>query len=404
MQHNKCLFFGLVASLLFFLSGCDSEPDGTTIHPIPPRAAPRAAPPAVVSHEEIPSSFVDREPQKPIAGLMLPLSGQYAPLGEALLNTSMLAFAELGIDTCRIRVVDTQGTPTGARNAAKALAVADAKIVLGPLFAQEVQAAAPLLAKYNVPMIVFSNTPKVARENVFVFGLNPEDEIIALLTFGFARSANHFAAVIPEGTYGETVLRTINIALAGRQQHIFATDTHQRTPQLDVIRYRPGETNPKELAQKCATLSFEAVIVLETDSVIAPMLVRALKKQQETALILGPSAWKEPAFSFLPEMEGVYIALPSQEGGEAFFKRYRKTFAKDPIFPLGLLAFDAITALAQITDFSNLTHQWFVKEGNFLGLSGEYSFEKTGKVHRPLHVYQLKGQDIVPVRDPLNED
>jgi hypothetical protein len=129
------------------------------------------------------------------------------------------------------------------------------------------------------------------------------------------------------------------------------------------------------------------------------MLITVLRKRQEDALILGSSTWKEAAFIFLPEAEGVYIALPAQEGSNAFEERYKKTFERHPVSLISVLAFDATTILAYVNDFSALTPEWFVDESGFLGLMGEAHFTKSGHVHRTLHVHRIKNCRLLPERE-----
>ncbi|MDR2416596.1 MAG: penicillin-binding protein activator [Holosporales bacterium] len=399
MTRHRRLFFLFAASVLFLLSGCDSESPPPILEKTPPPAIMPKPRTPMKPLEEQALRYIDREPNTPTVGLMIPLSGNMASIGESILAASMLAFSELGIDTCRLRVVDTQGTPEGAREAAKELAKAEAKIVFGPVFAQEVKAAAPIFARSHVPMVAFSNSLSVAQKNVFIFGLNPDDEISTFLAFAMTQSVRRFVAVIPESEYGEGVLHAINVALAERQRHIFAAGSHQQALQLGVVRYRQGETRAEEFEQRCSALSFDAAIVLEPESETASMLVKVLKKKQENALIFGLSAWKDASFAFVPEIEGAYIALPPQDGSSSFETRYRKTFGKECDYPFCMIAFDAIVILTQIDDFSTLTPQWFAKENSFLGLAGEARFTQNGHVHRTLRVYQIKNHGIVPAQE-----
>jgi hypothetical protein len=246
-------------------------------------------------------------------------------------------------------------------------------------------------------MLAFSNNPKTGQKNVFVLGVSPEDEIVTLLSFGFAQSTHHFIVMIPDNAYGEMALRVINRALAERQRFLLAAGETSLLPQLEVVRHRPGETQTKALARHCAATPFDAAIILEQEPVQVCAFIKDLRQRKENMLILGPSAWGDASLSALPELEGVYITLPSREDNDAFRRRYRELFAKEPLFPLSFLVFDAISVLTQTADISSLTSKEFMTEEGFLGVSGAFHFEKNGQARRALQVYQLKGGRYVPV-------
>src|SRR5262249_61479195 len=68
---------------------------------------------------------------------------------------------------------DTKGTPDGARAAAASALQDGAELIIGPLFAQEVSAVAPVAAQRNVPVIAFSSDEKVAGNGVYLLSSRP---------------------------------------------------------------------------------------------------------------------------------------------------------------------------------------------------------------------------------------
>ncbi|HVH81439.1 MAG TPA: ABC transporter substrate-binding protein, partial [Stellaceae bacterium] len=70
--------------------------------------------------------------------LLLPLSGPNAELGKAMLEAAQLALFTTGSDKLTLIPRDTNGTADGAANAAKAVIADGAKLILGPLIADEV--------------------------------------------------------------------------------------------------------------------------------------------------------------------------------------------------------------------------------------------------------------------------
>ena len=95
-----------------------------------------------------PAAFIAPGPSTRRIAVLLPLTGQNAPLGQDLLRAVQLA---LGSDGPQPDVLDTGGTPTGATSAAqKAVANGDA-VIVGPLTAPETAAAAAVAP--NIPIL-----------------------------------------------------------------------------------------------------------------------------------------------------------------------------------------------------------------------------------------------------------
>src|SRR3546814_469805 len=91
-------------------------------------------------------------PPPPVkVGLLLPLSGSRADVGQALLNAAQLALFDLGGERFTLVVRDTKGTPEGAAAAAEAALAEQAVLLLGPLFATSAEAVKPIVDAAAVP-------------------------------------------------------------------------------------------------------------------------------------------------------------------------------------------------------------------------------------------------------------
>jgi hypothetical protein len=121
-------------------------------------------------------------------GLLLPLSGPRADLGQAMLRAAELALFDVADARFALIVRDTQGTPEGARLAAEQAIAAGANLLLGPVFSTSVEAVAPVAQGGRVPVVAFSNDRQVARPGVWVTGLLPGEQVARRLSDGHARS------------------------------------------------------------------------------------------------------------------------------------------------------------------------------------------------------------------------
>ena len=110
-------------------------------------------------------------------GMLVPLTGQSAPVGMALLNAAPMALFDVGDERFVLHAYDTKGTPEGAVDAATLALNHGAQLLLGPLFSAEVRAVAPQAAAAGVNMVVFSTDPAIAGPNVFVMGFLVQEQV-----------------------------------------------------------------------------------------------------------------------------------------------------------------------------------------------------------------------------------
>ena len=106
----------------------------------------------------------------PVALLVPKTAPNFAIPAQSLENAALMAAADLGSTEVSLRVYDTIGTPDGAAEAAR-LAIQDgAKIILGPIHAENARAVGPVAAASGINVLTFSNDPTAAGENVFILG------------------------------------------------------------------------------------------------------------------------------------------------------------------------------------------------------------------------------------------
>jgi len=96
--------------------------------------------------------------------MLLPLSAGPGTreIVAGLKQAAELAVVEPGAAGITVTMKDTKGTPEGARAAAEEAIAGGAEIILGPLFAREVAAVAPVARRTHVPVVALSSDRGVA--------------------------------------------------------------------------------------------------------------------------------------------------------------------------------------------------------------------------------------------------
>ena len=116
-------------------------------------------------------------------GILLPLSGKAASLGNDLLLAAEMALFDLADPNIRLVVRDTKGDPEASKLAANEVINEGAQIILGPLYSSSVLAVAEVTRPLEVPVVAFSNNNEVAGNGIYIMGLSPEDQIRRVINY-----------------------------------------------------------------------------------------------------------------------------------------------------------------------------------------------------------------------------
>ena len=123
--------------------------------------------------------------------LLVPMSGSNAGVGQSIANATTLALLDTKATNIRITTYDTGKGVAGAINSA----IADGnKLILGPLTADEVSAAAGAARGAGVPIVSFSNDSGVAGNGVFIMGYTPAQSVDRVVEYARGRGMSRFAA------------------------------------------------------------------------------------------------------------------------------------------------------------------------------------------------------------------
>src|ERR1700738_2083117 len=126
-------------------------------------------------------------PQQPLVagtgqgkgGMILPLSaaGNAGVAAQSMKNAAEMALAEFQNPNIQLLIKDDGGSPQGASQGTQQALDEGSEIVLGPLFAASVPAAAQLTRARGVSVIAFSTDSSVAGRGVYLLSFLPESDV-----------------------------------------------------------------------------------------------------------------------------------------------------------------------------------------------------------------------------------
>ena len=350
--------------------------------PLPPLAAPTTP----VQSSPLPGAArtgdIGAGPVK--IALILPLTqnGGPASLGPARKNAAALAYADAGSNDLDIMVLDDRSTPDGGRAAAQAAVDGGAEMILGPLLAADLRAAAPVARAADKPIIGFSTDTASAAKGVYLLSFLIESYVDRVVDYAAAHGKKSLGAMVPESDYG-------NVALAEFQQE--AAKDGIRVEAIE--RYKPSE--PADAAARIAAdlPRIDALFIPDSaDAVTAVAAALGANGIDNGKIqILGTGLWNDPRVLKLPQLQGAWFAAPENGGFASFASRYRARYGSEPP-RIATLSYDAVSlaaALAHQPAGSRFTPENLTSTSGFNGADGVFRFRAEGPNERGLAVLQV---------------
>jgi ABC-type branched-subunit amino acid transport system substrate-binding protein len=312
-------------------------------------------------------------------GLLLPLSasGNAGVAAQSMRNAAELALAEFQNPNIQLLVKDDAGTAQGAQQGAQQALDEGAEIILGPLFALSVPAAAQLARTRGVPMIAFSTDSSVAGRGVYLLSFLPESDVNRIVDYAAGTGKRSFAAFLPENAYGNVVEAAFKQAVARKGGRIVAFE-----------KYSDPSASARTFGQSLAGAD-SLLLADDGDALVGVADALAangadLKRLQ----LLGTGLWDNPRVFANANLRGGLYAAPDPSGFRSFSGRYRAKYGGDPV-RTATLAYDGVAlvaALARTQGGQRFSPEVLTNPSGFAGIDGLFRFRSDGTNERGLAV------------------
>ncbi|HKS93663.1 MAG TPA: penicillin-binding protein activator [Gammaproteobacteria bacterium] len=161
--------------------------------------------------------------------LLLPLSGPYQAVGDAVRDGLFTAYFQLaGNDSApTVTLYDAGGTAASAQAAYRQAVAAGVDMVVGPLIKNGVSGIAAL-GSLPVPVLALNtlDTTQSPPAGLFQFGLPPEDEAAQVANRVIAENLKRGVALVPQGDWGTRVLNAFAARFAQLGGTLLGTQTY----------------------------------------------------------------------------------------------------------------------------------------------------------------------------------
>ena len=376
-------------------------------------------------------------------GLIVPLSGKHQEIGKSVLNSIRLALSKINDDQIEIFPKDNNSNPERTLFAAKQLEKEGIRIVIGPIFHQNL---IYLEEVQNLTFLSLSNKTKIIPKNVITIGVNANSQISAIVNFIKKENLNKTIVLVPRSNF-EDELRNALVKSKYEFMNIYSYDVEpnkltsqikqitaysERTKKLEKIiefvekgieilekeeelenlkkKYTLGEVdldsvviNERELKnlKKKYTLgeiNFDSVIIANfgenLKSVTNSFSFSDVTAQDVKFITLNQ--WFDE--TLLKESSANQIYFPSinltnySKFRETYFKNYNK-------YPpqISILSYDILGLIYYIDKVqgSDLKKNIFNKK-SYVGEVGEFSFEDKIVTHK-LDIYQVLDNQFLKI-------
>ena len=322
-----------------------------------------------------------------LVGVILPLSGNAAALGNAMLNATQLALFELADPELTLLPFDSKGTPEGAEAAMRQAAAQHVEIVVGPLFAAEVRAIAPIAASFHIPLLSLSADRSVAGGGAYVMGFLPGPQSMAIAEFAANQGKLRQAVLAPSNDYGRTVVAELNSGAASLGVTIGPVE-YYNPAELDLspaLKRLLAKRTPEDVGFDSLLLPDDGARLRRVGEQWAAQGIEPGK-----VTLLGTMLWDEIKAGEQPALFGAYYPAAPSAGFVDFTRRYQHAFGEKPP-RLASLAFDA-AALAMVLN-KKAPHDFSVGQltnpTGFAGIDGLFRLKPDGTIEWAYAIKQV---------------
>ncbi len=364
--------------------------------PAKPMTRPsQALPPAAAG---VPATPRVAPPGGTMVALVLPLSGNSATIGTALMNAAQMALFELAGPDLTILPFDSGGTPEGATEAVRQAIAQHVDIIVGPLFATEARAVSGIAAEARIPVLSLSADQSVAGRGTYVMGFLPGPQAVRSALYAASQGKTRQAILAPSNEYGRRVVAAVTNGVNGTGITLGPVEYYDPSA-LDLS----GNLKKLLAARNGDDAGFDALLIPDEGQRLRRTAEQwsAQGIPADKVTLLGTMLWDDAHPGDIPALAGGWYAVAPNAGFADFAKRYTKAYGTQPP-RLASLAYDA-TAIAAVLG-KRSAHDFspgiLTNPQGFAGVDGLFRLNLDGTITRSYAIKEVMPnglpKEIVP--------
>lgn len=341
-------------------------------------------------------------------GAVLPLSGRLSVYGESVLHGIECAVGVYepctGPGGMRIIVRDSRSNANGAAAAVDELYDEGVVAIIGPLVSADVQSAASMAQRLEVPLISLSQRSGVVEIGDYIFrnSISPNAEVLALVEYVMGRRRlKRFFVLYPDNRKGEEYKNLFADAVDARGGKIVSSQPYAPN-QLEFARELRGEQGSGgAFALSSEGGRYDAIFIPDSFWVVSYLAPTMALMGIDKVQLLGISRWNDPK---LVERGGEFVEgsifvdsffkQAPEEQVASFVSRFKSAYGVEPTL-LEALGYDTSRMIiAAVLEGGAMSRQAvrdaLHRMSSFPGVAGVTQFDGQGEAKRRLWVLTVK--------------
>ena len=347
-------------------------------------------------------------------GLLIPLSGKQSDIGKSIIQSVRLAINKIDNPNIKILPKDTKNDPVRTLAAAKELKIEGVKIVIGPIFNNNL-----IYLNELKEMIFLSLTNKSIKnpKNIISAGINANSQIKTIMKFKKMNNITIF--LIPNSDFREEIENAISQSkIKLKYIHIYETNPTKLTKQIEKITmYKIRKQNAMDEIKRLENsneenkewkvdklkkkdtlggINFDSVIVSDFEeglkSVFTSLLYTDVSPQRIYYITLNQ--WFDESFLKEESLQPLYFPSINKENYDEFIDDYKRIYNEYPN-QLSFLSYD-LMGLVYYLIYQNkfiINEKIFYKKNQFKGKVGIFEINKN-RINHVLNFYKVENKEF----------
>ena len=356
------------------------------------------------------------EEKKVKIGLLVPLTGENAKIGQQIVNATRLALKDIDSDKLEIFPKDTKSEPNKTLRSAIELNKLGINLVIGPVFYNNI---IYLNEVKDLTFLSFTNKTLDLPKNVISTGINSTSQLNAIKKFIKINEIKKTIFLIPNLNYDLEIKQGIKKSKVKTQKQYFYDITPTKlTKQIEKItNYEIRKQNLfdeitrlensndinkekkiKKLEKKytIGNVNFDSVIIADFDeslkSVITSLLYTDVSPKDKYFITFNQ--WFDESLLNETALQPIYYPSVNKKNLEKFKQKFLKQFNENPNH-LSLLSYDLVGLIYYLSLKNDITeiNKAFSAKNSFKGKIGIFDIEDN-KINHQLNFYKIESGSL----------
>ena len=345
-------------------------------------------------------------------GLLVPLTGKNSEIGKSIIKSTRLAVNKINNSSIEIIPRDTQSNPESALKAAKELAKLDVKIIIGPVFNENLIYLDELS---EITFLSLTNKNDNFSKNIINAGINATSQLNTVKKFLKLNEITKTIFLTPDVSYKNEIKKAISVSkIKIIKNYIYNTDPTKLTQRIEKITHynirkqnledeitrleKSSQSNKERLIEELkkrdtlGNVKFDSIIIADFDeslkSVTASLLYTDISPKKKYFITLNQ--WFDESLLEEVSVQPLYFPSINKKNYENFSVEYFERFNEYPN-QLSFLSFDLVGLVYYliIQNDSIIDQTIFTKKTLFRGKVGIFEI-KNNKINHILNFYKVE--------------